>query len=308
MIEAIGLANRSFTRNLDCSSHESRRHHPCAECERPAPRAMRAPCQDEPARAITAQGAIRETTQNPAIEKASAATEDVVMEPIGITTRGTESIVLKMPVALATVPSLGPSAGPTPACAVRPKRRAPIPVANYRWVDRVAGIRHSLVISQAGLPMFLGPIATTFQKLQRSSQGPADITRHIRLFYHGHNRLDIWKDAMPAARNIRRKVILPQSLQLPLELADLPRNEWKKITDLWPTSSEPLSSISPGIRFNPDGFAGLDKHDIETADFIGIWTSGSLKRISAACDNLILSSLKKWRGHQFMSTLGSWSA
>ena len=88
---------------------------------------------------------------------------------------------------------------------------------------------------------------------------------------------------MSAARDIRRKVISPQSLQLPLELADFPRNDWEKITDLWSTSSEPLLSISPGIRFNPDRFAGIDKHDIETANFIGMWTSGSLKQISAAC-------------------------
>ena len=58
---------------------------------------MRAPRQDEPARAVTAQGAIRETTQNPAIENAPAVTEDVVMEPIGIITRNTQSIVPKTP-------------------------------------------------------------------------------------------------------------------------------------------------------------------------------------------------------------------
>ena len=284
-IETIDLASRSSTRNTgpDRSSHESRRHHPYAERERPVPRAVRAPRQDEPARAVTAQGAIRETTQNPAIENVAVVTEDVAMEPIGITTRGTQSIVPKTPVALATAPSSDQSAGFTPARSVRSERRVPIPMANYRWVDRVTGIRQSLVISQAGLPMFPGPITTAFQMLQGSSQSPADLTRRIWLFYRGRNRLDIWKDAVSAARDIRRKVILPQSLQLLLELADLPRNEWEKITDLWSTSSDPLSSISPGIRFNPDGFAGLDKHDIETADFIGMWTSGSLKRISAAC-------------------------
>ena len=284
-IEVIDLANRSFTHHTgpERSSHESCQHHPYAECERPAPRAMCAPRQDEPVRAVTVQGATRQTTQNLAIENAPAVTEDVVMEPMGISTRGTQSIVPKSPVTLATAPYLGPSVGSSPARAVRPEKRAPIPMANYRWVDRVTGIRHSLVISQAGLPMFLGPIATAFQKLQGSSPSPADLTRRIWLFYRGRNRLDIWKDAVSAARDIRRKVILPQSLQLLLELADLPRNEWEKITDLWSTSSEPLSSISPGIRPNPNGFAGLDKHDIETADFIGMWTSGSLKRISAAC-------------------------
>ena len=108
---------------------------------------MRAPRQDEPASAVTAQGAIRETAQNPAIENAPTITEDVVMEPIGIITRSTQSIVPKTPVALATTPSLGPSAGSTPASAVRPERRALIPIANHRWVDRVTGIRHSLVIT-----------------------------------------------------------------------------------------------------------------------------------------------------------------
>ena len=165
--------------------------------------------------------------------------------------------------------------------------------------------------------MFPGPIATAFQKLQGSSQSSANLTRCIWLFCCGRNCLNTWKDAMSAVCDICHKVILPQSLQLPLELADFPRNEWEKIIDLWSTSSEPLLSISPGIRFNPDIFAGLDKHDIETADFIGMWTqrepqanfSGlwAAKRASGRSDNLILSSLEKQRGHQFMFILGSWS-
>ena len=62
-IEAIDLANRSLSRNtgLDRSSHESHQHHPYAERGRPAPRAMRAPRQDEPARTVTAQGPLPRT-------------------------------------------------------------------------------------------------------------------------------------------------------------------------------------------------------------------------------------------------------
>ena len=86
-----------------------------------------------------------------------------------------------------------------------------------------------------------------------------------------------------AAHEICHKVILPLPLLLLLELADLPCNEWEKITDLWVTSTELLSSISPGICSNPNGFAGLDNYDINTTNLIGMWTSGSLKRISLAC-------------------------
>ena len=92
---------------------------------------MCAPHQDEPAHAITTQGAIHKTTQNPAIENAPAVTKDVVMEPIGIITQSTQSIVPKMPITLATEPSLGLSAGSTPACVVHPERCALIPMANY---------------------------------------------------------------------------------------------------------------------------------------------------------------------------------
>ena len=53
------------------------------------------------------------------------------------------------------------------------------------------GITRSLVVSQAGLPMLPGPIATTFQRLQGFSQSPASLIRHVRLFYCGCNHLDI---------------------------------------------------------------------------------------------------------------------
>ena len=78
-------------------------------------------------------------------------------------------------------------------------------------------------------------------------------------------------------------MILLQPLQLLLELADLPQNEWEKIIELWAMSSDLWSSISPGICFNPNGFARLDKYDIDTTDFIRMWTSRSLKHISTAC-------------------------
>ena len=204
------------------------------------------------------------------------------MEPAGIATQGAQPAVSITPIAPTAAPPLRALVNSTQVRAMRPERRAPIPMDQYQWVDRATGIRHALVISQAGLPMFPGTISLAFQRLQGSSQSPTDLTLRIWLLYRGRSHLDVWKDAVAAAREARRKVALPQPLLLLLELADLPRNEWEKITDLWATSSEPLSSISPGIRRNPNGFARLDNHDIETADFIGMWTSGSLKRISAA--------------------------
>jgi hypothetical protein len=39
------------------------------------------------------------------------------------------------------------------------------------------------------------------------------------------------------------------------------------------TSAEPLSSVSPGITLNPQGFAGLNNYDIDTADLIHMSTS-----------------------------------
>ena len=256
-IQSFGLASHRLIRDAgrSGSSHDSYRHHPYRE--RPPRRPVH-------------------TARAPVVA------EDVVMEPVGAATHGTQPTVSTTPTAPATVPLARALAGSIPARATRPEKRAPIPMAEYRWVDRATGIRHALAISQAGLPMFPGSIATAFQKLQGSSQSPADLTRRIWLLYRGRSHLDVWKDAVAAARETRRKVVLPQPLQLLLELADLPRNEWEKITKLWATSSEPLSSISPGIRRNPNGFAGLDNYDIETADFIGMWTSGSLKRISAA--------------------------
>ena len=209
--------------------------------------------------------------------------EDVVMEPIGIATQGTQSIAPTMPAAPATVPLLHMPAGPTPACMACPEKHAPIPMADYQYVDQATSIQHALAISLAGLLMFPGSVTIAFQRLQGSAQSPVELTWQVWLLYRSQSHLEIWTDAMVATREVHCKVILPQPLLLLLELADLPRNEWEKITDLWATLSDPWSSISPGIRFNPNGFAGLDKHDIDTANFIRMWTSGSLKRISMAC-------------------------
>ena len=55
---------------------------------------------------------------------------------------------------------------------MRLERRVPIPLVNYRWVDRVTDIRRLLVISQAGLPRSLGP-----KRL---------LTAFSRVFHHGH--------------------------------------------------------------------------------------------------------------------------
>ena len=284
-IRSIELANCSFTRNTrrNSPSRESNRHHPYPGRERPASRAIRAPRHEEPSHAATAHTPSHETARNSTIAGAPGVTEDVFMEPVGIATQSTQSIAPTTFAASATAPLPRTPAGPIRARAVRPEKRGPTPMADYRYMDRATGIRHALAISPAGLPMFPGSICIAFQRLQGASQSPAELTRRVWLLYRGRSHLETWKDAVTAAREVRRKVILPQPLLLLLELADLPRNEWEKITELWATSSDPLSSISPGIRLNPNGFAGLDNHDIDTADFVRMWTSGSLKRISTAC-------------------------
>ena len=128
--------------------------------------------------------------------------------------------------------------------------------------------------------MFPGSVTIAFQG---SAQSPVELTWWVWLLYCSQSHLEIWMDAMVAMRKVRCKVILPQPLLLLLELADLPHNEWEKVTNLWATLSDPWSSISLCICFNPNGFARLDKHDIDTTDFIRMWTSGSLKCISTAC-------------------------
>jgi len=180
-------------------------------------------------------------------------------------------------------------------------------MAEYRWVDRAMGFRRSLIMSPAGLPLFPGHIAYAFQALQGPSPSPMELTRRIWLLYRGRKEGEMWKDAIKAACEIRHKIILPQPLQLLLELDSLPRNEWEKITYLWSTSSDPLSAISPGIRFNPQGFAGLDNHDIDTADLIRMWTGGSLKLISHACGQRKERSDVKNAFHIALTSPNIWS-
>ena len=174
-------------------------------------------------------------------------------------------------------------AGIPPARSTRSGRRLPVPIESYRWVDQGTGFRHSLNVSPAGLPLFPGHVAQAFQAFQGANPSPLELTRRTWLLYRGWKEGNLWKNAVAAAREARHKVILLQSLLLLLELDDLPRNEWEKITYLWTTSSEPLSCVSPSIRLNPQGFAGLDNHDINTADLICMWTSGNPRLISKEC-------------------------
>ena len=83
-----------------------------------ASKSMRAPRREEPSRGVTAQIAVPKATRNPAITNAPSVTKDVVIEPVGTATQGTQPIVPKMPAKLAIAPSLGPSAGSTLARAV----------------------------------------------------------------------------------------------------------------------------------------------------------------------------------------------
>ena len=162
-----------------------------------------------------------------------AVTKDVVIEPVGTATQGTQSIVPKMPAELAIARSLGPSAGSTP-------------------VRAVTNIMCLLIVSQTGLSMPPGPIATDFQRPQGFSQSPASPIGRVRLFYCGCNHLDI---CVSAARDVRHEVILPWLLQ-PLQLADLPRNEWETITYLWYSSSGPQTqSFLPLFMFTSEATA-----------------------------------------------------
>ena len=111
---------------------------------------------------LTTQIAVHKTTRNPTITNAPAVTEDVVTQPVGIAPQGTQPIIPTPPAELAIAPSLGPSASSTPARAV-------------------TGIMRSLVVSQAGLPMLPGPIATDFQRLQ----GPEPFQPHSLCFLCG---------------------------------------------------------------------------------------------------------------------------
>ena len=121
-------------------SSESNRHHPYPGHERPAARAIHTLRCEEPPRTAMPQAPACKTTQNSVTAGAPVVMEDVVMEPVGIATQGTQSIAPTMPAAPATVPLLRMPAGPTPACMARPEKHVPIPMANYQYVDQATGI------------------------------------------------------------------------------------------------------------------------------------------------------------------------
>ena len=116
------------------------------------------------------------TIRNPTFENSPAVREDVVTEFVGIAPRVLSLSCPRRHNCYACYSTLfGSSAGSTPTRTVRLERRLPNPLANYRWVDRVTGIRCSLVISQAGLPRSLGP-----NRL---------LTAFLHVFHHGHTDL-----------------------------------------------------------------------------------------------------------------------
>ena len=134
---------------------------------------------------------------------------------------------------------------------------------------------------QAGLPLFPGTVTAAFTALQGTARSPDELLRCIHLLYQGKAHLAVWIDAVKATRQIRKKVLLPPSLQLLLDLQELPANLWDCITSLWATTADPLSQISPGIRLNPSGYAGLENYNVETADFFETWTSGNVGAIAS---------------------------
>jgi len=101
-IETIELAHRSATRNAgpNRSFHDTRRHHPYPEHERSTSRAARAPRREEPSRAANTQGVAREPPRISTTPSTPAVSEDVVMEPTGLATHGTQAIVPTTPAAL----------------------------------------------------------------------------------------------------------------------------------------------------------------------------------------------------------------
>ena len=130
------------------------------------------------------------------------------------------------------IPSSDAMAGVSPACSTQPGRRAPVPVKSYHWVDQGTGFRHSLNVSPTGLPLFPGQVAQVFQVFQGANPLPLELTRCTWLLYRGQKEGNLWKNAVATAHEACHKVILPQSLLLLLELDNLPRNEWEKITYL----------------------------------------------------------------------------
>ena len=305
----LSYADRSYPRDRDSprSSRGAHRHHPYPGTGRTLPGAVRPACHVDSSRAAPPQSPAQDTAQNTTIAQALAATESTVAREESLGTSMASSTPPTVLPAPAIARSSGAPAGPNQARSTRSGRRAPVPMDQYRWVNQGTGLTHSLSISPAGLPMFPGHIAQAFQALQGPNPSRTELIRRIWLLYRGRTEGDIWKNAVSATREASHKVILPKALKLLLELNELPRNEWEKITHLWSISATPLSAISPGIRLNPNGFAGLDNSDIDTADLIHMWTSGNLRQVSKACGQEKSRSDVKSAFHIAITTPNLWT-
>ena len=305
----LPYADRSIPRDRDAPrpSRGAHRHHPYPGTGRTPSVAVRPARHIDSSRTAPSQAPVRETMQNTMITRTPATTVDAGVKDESPDT----SVASPPPPAVPPAPAIArPSttpAGPNQARSTRSGRRALVPMDQYRWVNQGTGLTHFLSISPAGLPMFPGHIAQAFQALQGPNPSRTELTRRIWLLYRGRTEGDIWKNAVAATREAGHKVILPKALELLLELNDLPRNEWEKITHLWSISATPLSAISPGIRLNPNGFAGLDNADIDTADLIHMWTSGNLKQVSKACGQEKSRSDVKSAFHIAITTPNLWT-
>ena len=250
----------------------------------------------------------------PSAPHATAAThppldEDVDMEPVSVATDH------------GPAPSVSAPAHPLVVSAPRTRsgRQVLVAAADYRVLDTWTGVHHPIAISWTGLPLFQGVVAAAFTALQGPAETPDELTCHIWLLYRGRAHLPVWDDAVKVTHQIRKKVTLPPPLQLLLNLHDLPINQWEHITELWSTMANPLSAITPGIRHNPNGFAGLNNFDIEMADFFNVWTSGNPKAISKICNRethrtnvkdafrVVLSSPNLWQLEPSELSVGSLS-
>ena len=229
------------------------------------------------------------------------------MDPISVPIDGSSVQSAPAPVQLPTAAAPIGSGSSRPIVAPRSGRRAPVAASEYHLVNPSTGARQFLHVTRAGLPLFPGAVASAFLALQGSAKSPTELLRRIYLLYRGRAHLGVWKDAVAAARKICRKVALSPPLQLLLELDVLPTNQWERITNLWRVSTNPLSSISLGIRLNPNGFAGLDNYDIETADFVAVWTHGNVKAISAICNRETSRTDVRKAFYDTLSTPGLWT-
>ena len=269
--------DESPVRNDFRPSRADRRHRPYDDRGRDSPRPGRNGAGSRRDASPARRGL--DPPPRPSAPRAPAATrppldEDVDMEPVGVATDH------------GPAPSASAPARPLVVSAPRTRsgKRVLVAAADYRVLDPRTGVHHPIAISRTGLPLFQGVVAAAFTALQGPAETPDELTRRIWLLYQGRVHLPVWDDAVKATRRIRKKVALPPPLQLLLDLHDLPINQWEHIMELWSTVANPLSAITPGIRHNPNGFAGLDNFDIETADYFNVWTSGNPKAISKICN------------------------